>query len=99
MPSGPPELREEFGDAADAISFLEKRGYVLTREFRWRAPSPEREPTAKELRAICYLVLEWDFGGLIGRHDETNANRYLGEIMTDFYENRLPENEKKDRPT
>lgn len=71
MPSGPPELHEKWcardpegrGDMA-AMGHLEAAGYKLGRDWHWTLPSPDHVPTAEELSALDYLVLEWDYGWL-----------------------------------
>lgn len=73
MPSGPPELHEEwcgkgpteYGDH-NAQYFLKLRGYRLTNGFEWELPRPGHEPVEEENSAINYLIMEWDFGGLVG---------------------------------
>lgn len=63
MPTAIPELREEFGiDDAPVIAFLRGEGYVLRRDWTWLAPA-NREPTERELRAVMFLIQEWDMGG------------------------------------
>lgn len=71
MPSGPPELHEEWcnrsptGDGDfEAMRYLRKRGYKLTDKWFWVAPSRYHTPSAKENSAINYLMWEWDFGGV-----------------------------------
>jgi hypothetical protein len=72
MPQATEELRREWGIAdSRAIKFLNDRGYKLTRDFRWQKPHPNMKPTAKELRAIEFLIQEWDFGGF-----DTGATEY-----------------------
>jgi hypothetical protein len=50
--------------AEEPMRFLEHQGYVLTKLWGWRKPSPSHEVTAEEADAIQFLVDEWDFGGL-----------------------------------
>ncbi len=66
MPQADPELRAEWWPADDptgittAIKFLEAAGYVLRDDWNWTAP--KRRLEAKELRAVQYLIDEFDFG-------------------------------------
>jgi hypothetical protein len=74
MPQATDELRARmnqlFGDPVDdagPISFLEKRGFVLTSAFEWRLPPGVKtwaELTTDEQNCICFLCDEWDFGGV-----------------------------------
>jgi hypothetical protein len=64
MPSGPPELHEKWKDDGNATEYLEKRGYTLTRQWEWIKPK-DHEPTDEEKEAIYYLIVEWDYGGLM----------------------------------
>jgi hypothetical protein len=67
MPQASDERPEGWGtDDAPAIAFLEQAGYRLMRGFVWKKPTPEHQPTAQELSAICFLADEWDFGGIVG---------------------------------
>lgn len=71
MPSGPAELHQKwcdkdphgFGDLA-AMAHLRKQGLILTDGWCWKAPA-HYEPDEEAKSAISYLMLEWDFGGLI----------------------------------
>lgn len=55
---------EEFGDfAAEPIcKWLEDRGFHLREDWSWKKPN--RVVTGKEVKAICFLMDEWDFGGI-----------------------------------
>ncbi|WP_133254300.1 hypothetical protein [Phenylobacterium deserti] len=71
MPSGPPELHAEWCDAGpddggdfNAQAHLKAAGYTLTRGWEW-IPPPGRQPTERDISAINYLIMEWDFGGLV----------------------------------
>lgn len=64
MPQSSNELRAEWSDDT-AIEFLKSAGYKLTREWSWIPPTPPREPTKRELRAVQYLFEEWDFQGIV----------------------------------
>lgn len=70
MPQASQELREEWmadGIASDekAMQYLKAAGYRLTRQWFWIKPTPAHSPTDKEWSAICFLVDEWDFGGIV----------------------------------
>lgn len=70
MPQASPELRAEWPDGdGQAISFLEGRGYKLTKQWEWIKPSPAHEVTPREWSAIDYLIHEWDFGDVIQQLD------------------------------
>jgi hypothetical protein len=56
----------KFADDMDAILFLEKQGYTLTRKFCWVLPKDLHKPTEDEDRALSFLFNEWDYGGVIG---------------------------------
>lgn len=61
MPQSTPERRARWGiSEAKAIEHLESRGYTLTPDFRWRAPTDP--PTEEDIDAILFLIEEWDFG-------------------------------------
>lgn len=68
MPQASSELNEEWDgpDDSTAIAYLEKRGYRLTRGWRWVKPAPDHVPTDKEQRAIQFLIDEWDMGSIRG---------------------------------
>jgi hypothetical protein len=57
-------------DDATAINFLRKQGYRRTRGWHWRLPKPDHVPTEKELRAIQFLIEEWDWGGIEDKRDK-----------------------------
>ncbi len=65
MPQGPPELQEKWKDCSVAIEYLENRGYKLTKDRWWIPPTEAHQPTEEESEAMDYLILEWDFGGLV----------------------------------
>jgi hypothetical protein len=48
----------------EPMRFLERQGYVLTKEWGWRKPSLSHAVTAEEADAIQFLIDEWDFRGL-----------------------------------
>lgn len=63
MPQATDELRAEWGiETEKALYFLRAAGYRLTNSWTW--VPPRRESTEMELRAIEYLIQEWDFGGI-----------------------------------
>jgi hypothetical protein len=55
----------------EPMRFLERQGYVLTKDWEWRKPSPSHVITTEEADAIQFLTDEWDFGGVI--EDSTGA--------------------------
>lgn len=65
MPSGPPELHAKWKNDGNAINFLESHGYKRTIAWSWIKPTPEYRPTEEEREAIYYLIVEWDWGGLL----------------------------------
>ena len=66
MPNAPDHLREEWGiDDGKAYNYLISQGYVLTEDFGWLKPK-DHTPTEKELSALDFLCLEWDWAGVIG---------------------------------
>ena len=71
MPQTTPERAARWpGMDSQAMKFLEKQGYKLTRNWRWKLPSENHNVTEKEKDAILYLIQEWDFGGTIPRGEE-----------------------------
>lgn len=71
MPQTTPELAAKFpGMDREAMEVLRDAGYTLTREWFWLPPSIFHEPIEREADAINYLIEEWDFGGLIRKHEE-----------------------------
>lgn len=79
MPSGPPELHEKWrkhgpyeGGLANAVKYLEDRGFKLNRNWTWTAP--DRFLSTEESMAIDYLILEWDFGGIERRDQLLNKS-------------------------
>lgn len=65
MPSASPELRKEWRGPGEqyAMRFLRGLGYSLTRTWQWRLPRRHHRPTEREIRAMWFLVEEWDMGG------------------------------------
>lgn len=73
MPSGPPELHEywsnkdlnSLGADVNATRYLEKNGYVLTKEWEWTHPTYKHvnDLPEEDWSAISYLIMEWDYGG------------------------------------
>jgi hypothetical protein len=47
-----------------ACKYLTAKGYVEARNGFWQKPTPDHRITEDELKAIWYLVEEWDFGGV-----------------------------------
>lgn len=64
MPQGPTWLHEKWKNDSNAIEFLESRGYTLQKDYCWKRPNLGYKPTPKELEAMTYLCLEWDYGGM-----------------------------------
>jgi hypothetical protein len=54
------------GGAGDekAISFLQEKGFKLTKKWAWIKPSPTYVLTEDDWLAIEFLIDEWDFDGL-----------------------------------
>ena len=69
MPQAAEDLRKEWGEGKNtdqkAVKFLESKGYKRTRAWTWVKPSMDHRPSEEEIRAICYLIDEWDFGGFV----------------------------------
>ena len=59
MPQAPEHMRAKWKDDATAAAFLKpnfnQKGGVIY-------PRPNYTPTAEDMDAITYLVLEWDYG-------------------------------------
>lgn len=53
-------------DELSPISYLKDQGYELTSEFTWRKDGVEElwEMQPDELACLCFLVEEFDYGGL-----------------------------------
>ena len=62
MPQASSDLRDEWPNDGAAIRFLQAQGYVLRRDWIWEWPKPPRAATPQEIRAVTYLIDEWDFG-------------------------------------
>ena len=60
------QMRRWFGeiDEQGPIRFLESRGYVLRKDWRWEKPVPSHTLSVEELACIHFLADEWDFGGV-----------------------------------
>ena len=67
MPQAKQALRDEWQDDASAISYLEQGGYILTEQWFW-LKRDDWKTTDRDLRAIDYLIQEWDFGGICGSY-------------------------------
>ena len=65
MPSAHFDLQTEWKSSTHAVRYLRTWGYRLHADYTWTAPY-SHEPIPKELRAIYYLICEWDFGRLRG---------------------------------
>lgn len=64
-PSAPDDMRSRWpGGESEASGFLEARGFTLGSDWCWRHPGKSLAGMdGREFDAICYTVLEWDFGG------------------------------------
>ena len=49
------------GGDREAITYLNKQGYWYDRRYLWHAPELKHHVTVKELDAMLYLMLEWDW--------------------------------------
>ena len=47
-----------------AEAHLRGNGWTLTRQWEWRRPTPDYEPTDDDIGAINFLICEWDYGGI-----------------------------------
>lgn len=65
MPQATKELQDKWGDDSHAIDYLKGRGYIQTQDWHWFKPKSVGELTAEDESAILYLILEWDYGGLL----------------------------------
>lgn len=72
MPSGPPELHAKWETDGNALTYLEKNGYILTRRFNLLTPKPDHKISEEEKSALMYLILEWDYGGAIRTMEDDN---------------------------
>lgn len=63
MPQATDELRKEWNgpDDSTAREYLTSRGFTLTAAWEW---IPSQPVTDKDMRAIDFMVEEWDFGGI-----------------------------------
>lgn len=74
MPQASDRLRKLWGGDGGigpdkAQAFLESRGYVLTKQWRWTHPT-NKKPNKKECEAASFLCHEWDYGGFeLGNSD------------------------------
>ena len=66
MPQATEEQRKRWNGPGDetALAFLKERGYTLRRDWLWDKPSQDHQPTEDEVSAICFLIDEWDMGGI-----------------------------------
>jgi len=72
-------------DELSPISYLKDRGYQLTTEWTWHKEGIEElwEMQPDELACLCFLVEEFDYGGLHeGRLPEVDEEAHL-EIVPD----------------
>lgn len=59
------------GGYEQAVRFLVSQGYTLVHDpetghvtYTWRKPTPEHVVLPEESDALCYLMEEWDWGGV-----------------------------------
>ena len=64
MPQATKELQDKWKDDSIAIDYLQKRGFILRKDWQWFKPKSV-VITDEDMSAIMYLIQEWDFGGLI----------------------------------
>jgi hypothetical protein len=69
MPQASEELRKLWGGSDGvgedkAEKFLKSHGYKLRRDWRWELPTSNHSITDDEFDALCFLVDEWDYGGI-----------------------------------
>lgn len=66
MPQTSDEHRARWpGGDEQACDYLREAGYSYDRNWCWHMPLGRTEPTDRELDAIDYMCLEWDWGGLV----------------------------------
>jgi hypothetical protein len=69
MPQATEEQRKLWGGRNGvgedkAENFLQSHGYILQRNWTWKKPTPTHTVTQEEYEAICFLIDEWDYGGI-----------------------------------
>lgn len=71
MPQSTPYYRYKmikwFGDI-DTIgpqTFLESHGYTLNNTWQWIKPVPSHTVSEDEAMCIEFLIMEWDYGGIL----------------------------------
>jgi hypothetical protein len=69
MPQATEALTKKWGGAQGigedkAMGYLQSRGFVLTKGWEWKKPRKNYQLTDDEVEAICFLIQEWDFGGI-----------------------------------
>lgn len=69
MPQASNEDRALWGGANGvgedkAIGYLQARGWALTPQWQWAPPTLGYVPDNNEVGAICFLIDEWDYGGV-----------------------------------
>lgn len=75
MPQAPAHLQERWISDDKAIRFLKERGWRLERDWCWTMPANDYQPSEDEFSAVDFLILEWDFGGIV--HDERDGTENL----------------------
>jgi hypothetical protein len=61
MPQAPDELRAQFADDTSALEVI-KANFSIARGGVIYPKSPGRPATEREMAAVDYLALEWDYG-------------------------------------
>lgn len=59
------ECEAFFDQAKDAVTYLEERGYVLTKQGNWLPPVSIETPNEKDRIAAIYLGHTHDYGGIV----------------------------------
>ena len=60
MPQAPQSLRDEFEDDTNACLALKDN--FNERHGVFRKKDPSYAPTGREMNALNYMILEWDYG-------------------------------------
>ena len=73
-----PHLAREWGSKETAIRYLKNAGFVLRRDLSFAQPPDRKRLNPKERRALEYLILEWDFVGLLTEAQHAERKRQTG---------------------